>query len=100
MPHSISAKKRVRQNEKRRDRNKGVRSETKTWVKKVRTAAASKNAADARASAMVAIRKIDKAAKKGVIKKNAAARKKSRLAKMLNKLPGANPTGPKASPTA
>jgi small subunit ribosomal protein S20 len=59
--------KRNLQNEKARLRNKAVRSELKTRVKATR----------------LAIKKIDKAATKGVIHKNAAARKKSRLVKRL-----------------
>jgi small subunit ribosomal protein S20 len=75
--------KRNRQNEKRRQRNKAVRSEVKTRVKRaVETAeAGAENAADA---ARVAMKRIDKAAAKGVIHKNEAARRKARLAKRLN----------------
>ena len=74
--------KRNRQNEKRRVANKGVRSELRTRTKGAVAAAESgaENAADA---ARVAMKRIDKAATKGVIHKNAAARRKSRLAKRL-----------------
>ena len=74
--------KRNRQNEKRRIANKTVRSELRTRTKNAVAAAESgaDNAADA---ARIAMKRIDKAATKGVIHKNAAARRKSRLAKRL-----------------
>ena len=76
--------KRNRQNEKRHARNKAVRSELKTRVKGAITAAeqGEENAADA---AKAAIKRLDKAATKGIIHKNAAARRKSRLQKRINK---------------
>ena len=80
--------KRNKQNLKRHDRNKAVRSELKTRVKRAVTAAeqGAENAADA---ARVATKRIDKAAAKGVIHKNAAARRKSRLMKKLAKITAA-----------
>ena len=75
--------KRNRQNEKRRIANKGVRSELRTRVKSA-LAAAETGAENADAAAATAMKRIDKAANKGVIHKNAAARRKSRLAKRLN----------------
>ena len=76
--------KRNRQNEKRHDRNKAVRSELKTRVKRALTTAeqGDETAPDA---AKAAIRRLDKAASKGIIHKNAAARRKSRLQKRINK---------------
>jgi small subunit ribosomal protein S20 len=74
--------KRNRQNEKRRIANKGVRSELRTRVKGA-VAAAESGADNAGEAARVAMKRIDKAATKGVIHKNAAARRKSRLAKRL-----------------
>ena len=74
--------KRNAQNEKRRLRNKAVRSELKTRVKRAESTAAA-GGDDAVASLRLAVKKIDKAAAKGVIHKNAAARKKSRLTKRL-----------------
>ena len=75
--------KRNRTNEKRRVRNKSVRSELKTRTKGAITAAESggDHADDA---ARIAIKRIDKAASLGVIHRNAAARRKSRLMKRLN----------------
>ena len=72
--------KRNRQNEKRRLRNKGVRSEMRTRTKHA-AAAAESGADDAAEQLRQAIQSIDKAAKKGVIHKNQAARRKSRLVK-------------------
>ncbi len=75
--------KRNRQNATRALRNKAVRSELKTRVKAAR-AAASDGADDAAELTRLAIKRLDKAAAKGVIHKNAAARRKSRLVKQLN----------------
>jgi small subunit ribosomal protein S20 len=75
--------KRNRQNEKARLRNKAVRSELKTRVKSAVSAAGTENEAEA---LRLAVKRIDKAAAKGVIHKNAAARKKSRLVKRLASL--------------
>jgi len=77
--------KRNRQTIKRTERNKAVRSELKTRTKSA-LAAAAEGAEDAEARARAAQKRIDMAAAKGVIHKNAAARKKSRLAKRLNKV--------------
>jgi small subunit ribosomal protein S20 len=76
--------KRNRQNEKRRARNKAVRSELKTRVK-VAVTAAEGGADDVEAKTREAIRRIDKAASQGVIHKNQAARRKSRLVARLTK---------------
>jgi small subunit ribosomal protein S20 len=74
--------KRNRQNEARRLRNKAVRSELKTRVKQA-VKGAETGSEDAVAKARLAQKRLDMAAAKGVIHKNAAARKKSRLAKQL-----------------
>jgi small subunit ribosomal protein S20 len=74
--------KRNKQNEQRRVRNKAVRSELKTRTK-VATTAAEQGAEDADELARLAIKRIDKAAAKGIIHKNQAARRKSRLVKRL-----------------
>ena len=74
--------KRNRQNEKRRVRNMSVRSEMKTRVK--RAVRSAQEGADDRADAVrTAIKRIDKAAAKGVIHKNQAANRKSKLMKTL-----------------
>jgi small subunit ribosomal protein S20 len=73
--------KRNLQNERRRIRNKAIRTELKTYTKKVRTAAAESDAETVGNDLAVAIRQLDKAASKGVMHKRAAARKKSRLSR-------------------
>src|SRR4051794_25641145 len=77
--------KRNRQNEKRHDRNKAVRSELKTRVKRAITAA-QEGGEQAQAEATLAVKRLDKAAAKGIIHKNAAARRKSRLQKRINQI--------------
>ncbi|HAS13355.1 MAG TPA: 30S ribosomal protein S20 [Acidimicrobiaceae bacterium] len=79
--------KRNRQNEKARQRNKTVRSELQTRTKKVLTAA--QNGEETAESLKAAIRRIDTAATKGVLHKNTAARKKSRLIKQVRRLESA-----------
>jgi small subunit ribosomal protein S20 len=80
-----SQKKRILTNEKRRLRNKAVRSEMKTRVKSVVQAAES--GSDTTADQLrLAVKRIDMAAAKGVIHKNQAARRKSRLQKRINAL--------------
>jgi small subunit ribosomal protein S20 len=80
--------KRNRQTVKRTERNKAVRSELKTRTKNAAAAAAA-GADDAADLVKAAQKRIDSAASKGVIHKNAAARRKSRLAKKLNQGPTA-----------
>jgi small subunit ribosomal protein S20 len=80
--------KRNKQNEKRRVRNKAVRSELKTRTKVV-TSAAEQGGENVEELTREAIKRIDKAASKGVIHKNQAARRKSRLIKQLSKLQAA-----------
>ena len=75
--------KRNRQNEKARVRNKAVRSELKTRTKLAR-AATENGAEDAAELVRLAVKRIDKAAAKGVIHKNQASRRKSRLMKKIN----------------
>ena len=84
MPNIQSAKKRVKVSEKKNLRNRMVKSGVRTSVKKLDAViAADPTNAQAQLSATVAA--IDKAAAKGVMHKNAANRKKARLAKQLNK---------------
>ncbi len=75
--------KRNRQNEKRRLANKAVRSEMKTRTKRVE-AAVDAGSDDTVELTRLATQRIDKAASKGVIHKNQAARRKSRLMKKVN----------------
>jgi small subunit ribosomal protein S20 len=76
--------KRNKQNEKRRVRNKAVRSELKTRGKSVVTIAEAGE--DTVEATRLAVKRIDKAAAKGVIHKNKASRDKSRLVKQLAKI--------------
>ena len=73
--------KRITTNEKARLRNKAVKSELKTHVRRVREAVAGGDKDSAQAALVVASKKLDKAASKGVIHANQAANKKSAMAK-------------------
>ncbi|MFD1826379.1 MULTISPECIES: 30S ribosomal protein S20 [Mumia] len=73
--------KRNRQNERARERNKAVRSELKTVVRRFTEAVDAGNTDDAKEFAKAANRKLDKAASKGVIHKNQAANRKSSISK-------------------
>jgi small subunit ribosomal protein S20 len=87
VPHVANIKsqiKRNRQNEKARQRNKQVRSEIQTRTKKVLGAAA--GGEETAESLKEAIKRIDSATSKGVLHKNTAARKKSRLVKQVRRL--------------
>lgn len=83
MAHSVSANKRIRQNESRRIRNKAIRSSYRTEIKKVLTLAAKGNLEGAKDEIPNAMKRIDKAAKTRAIHPNAAARYKSRLHRAL-----------------
>jgi small subunit ribosomal protein S20 len=76
--------KRNRQNEARRERNKAVRSEMKTRVKNV--VADAEAGEDTEESLRMAVKRIDTAAAQGVIHKNEASRRKSRLVRRINAL--------------
>ncbi len=82
MANIESQKKRNRQNEKRRMRNKAVRSDLKTRTKQVEAAIEQDEGVDT--ALQVAQQKIDKAVAKGVLHPRTAARRKSRLAKRAN----------------
>ena len=85
MPNIKSAKKRVKVSEKKNLRNRIIKSGVRTSVKKFETAVAN-DAAGAAAQLNLTASAIDKAVVKGVIHKNAANRKKARLAKRLSKV--------------
>jgi small subunit ribosomal protein S20 len=80
MPHTRSAEKSLRQDEKRRFRNRAAKKAIKGQIRSFQTAL---DGGDAAAELKAAIRKLDKAAAKRVIHPNAAARKKSQLARQL-----------------
>jgi small subunit ribosomal protein S20 len=84
--HSLSAKKRVRQNAKKRIINRARRSQVKTQVKRLETALSDGNVEVATAELRATVKKLDKVAATSTMHKRTAARKKSRLAKKLNAL--------------
>lgn len=86
MPIIKSAKKRVRQAKKRRDRNFPIRTKMKTYMKKVLDAVKAGNKDEAEKALKPAYKIIDTAAKKNIIHKNNAARKKSMLARRINNI--------------
>ena len=86
MAHHASALKAMRQGVKRRIRNKQNVSKLKTQVKKLRAAIAKGDATAVKALFSETVSEIDRAAKKGVVHDNAAARYKSRLTRRVNAL--------------
>ncbi len=81
MANIKSQLKRIKTNRARTERNKAVKSELRTWVRKFREAAASGDADKAQEALRAASAKLDKAVSKGVIHANQAANKKSAMAK-------------------
>lgn len=92
MAHSLSAKKRIRQNLKRRARNRARKEVLKDTVKSFTVALTAGDKAKAADALTAVVRRLDKTAAKHTIHKNTAARKRSRLTKRLNKLAGAGTT--------
>lgn len=86
MANIKSQKKRIVTAEKARVRNKAVRSELKTYVKKVRVAVDAGDKEAATVAAGAACRKLDKAASKGIIHKNQAANRKSGIMALVNSM--------------
>lgn len=78
-----SAIKRNRQNKKRRLRNRVYRGQARTFVRDARAALLAEDLDEARESTLMAVKALDKAAEKGVLHKNNASRRKSRLMKQL-----------------
>jgi small subunit ribosomal protein S20 len=79
MPNTKSAKKRLRQDQERRERNRAVKSAVKTQIKRVINAVRQGNLELAETEYRMAARKLDRAGDRGVIHKNMASRRKSRL---------------------
>jgi small subunit ribosomal protein S20 len=96
MPHTRSAKKQLRKNQKRRLRNRASVKALKTQLKKVAAVSTSGTIEELRKEYDVAAKKLDKAAAKRVIHPNLAARKKSQLARLIH----AKEQGGKAAPSA
>ena len=86
MANTRSAKKRMRQNEKRRMRNKAVRSRTRSYVKEARQSIKAGDYEASTEAVKKAIRELDRAASKGIIHRNNAARRKRRLMARLTEL--------------
>jgi small subunit ribosomal protein S20 len=85
MPNNPSAEKRMRQEQKRRLHNRSIKSLVRTQVTKARPAiSGNASVEDAQEAVRLAASELDRAAKKGVIHRNNAARRKSRLMKQLN----------------
>lgn len=84
-----SAEKRHRQSEERRLRNKSAKSAVRTSVKKFVVLAQKKDIDGADAALKEMVKKMDTAARKGIISKNAAARKKSRMQRFYNSIKAA-----------
>ena len=92
MANTKSALKRIRSNARKRERNRIIRSSARTAVKKARRAILEGSAEEAKAAVRQAVSALDRAAEKGVIHKNNAARRKSRLIKLFNQ--NASPAQP------
>ncbi|MEZ0267793.1 MAG: 30S ribosomal protein S20 [Phycisphaerae bacterium] len=99
MAHSLSAKKRVRQSEKRRARNRARKTLIRDEVKAFTAAITTGDVKKAEELLPKVAQRLDRTAAKNTIHKNAAARKRSRLAKKLNALK-AGRIGPKAAAAA
>jgi len=89
MAHSVSARKRVRQNERSRSRNRWRLRTLRTALNDVEDKIIHASATDARESFKTASALLDKTAQKGVIHRNAAARKKSRLSARIKAMKSA-----------
>lgn len=86
MAHSLSATKRIRQNQTRHKRNRARKSAVKSEIRKFTDAVKARDLDKAKAELSAVYKKLDQTAAKGTFHKQAAARKKSRLARQLNKL--------------
>jgi len=84
MPHTNSAKKRLRQSERRRLANRSVLKDIKLQLKKLATLAESGPSDQLRSESILAVKKLDKAAARRVVHANLAARKKSQIARLVN----------------
>ncbi|RQD72753.1 MAG: 30S ribosomal protein S20 [Candidatus Syntrophonatronum acetioxidans] len=84
MPNTKTALKRMKTNLKREERNKAVKTRIKSSVKRFENALKADNKEEAQKFLNMAYRNIDKAVSKGILHKNNASRKKSRLSKLFN----------------
>ena len=83
MANTKSAIKHIRSSEKKRVRNRRARTEVRTFVKKARAQIEAGELEAAQATVVEAVRALDKAAEKGILHKNNASRRKSRLTQQL-----------------
>jgi small subunit ribosomal protein S20 len=86
MPNTASAKKRMRQDAVRRDRNRSTKSSLRTQLRKVREAVTAKDLEKSQTEFRSLVKKLDRAADRKVIHANKAARTKSRLARAIKAL--------------
>ena len=86
MPNSKQAEKRVRQDDIRRIHNKGLRSAMKTAIRRVTEAVEASDKDTARNALATAMKRIDKCAKRNIVHKNNASRRKSNLTRQVNAL--------------
>lgn len=84
MANIKSSKKDIKRSSKRRAVNAAFKTSLKTYVKKTRTAAATGDQDATQVALTTAVRNLDKAVQRGILHKNAAARRKSRIAKQAN----------------
>ena len=83
MPNTLSAKKRLRQNVARRDRNRAIKSVLRGQLRKVREAVAAGDVEMAESAYKVAAQRLDRAGQRNLIHRNKAARTKSRMQKLI-----------------
>lgn len=86
MAHSLSAKKRIRQNDKRRAQNRARKAQLKGSLRSFSETLATGDAGKSAEALKTAMKKVDQIAAKGTIHKNTASRKKSQLQRQLNAL--------------
>src|SRR5258708_3451641 len=99
--NSRSARKRIRTNERKHIRNRAVRSAVRTSITKARRALlGTQPAAESQEQVLAAVRALDRAAEKGILHRNNAARRKSRLMAMAHKLVTAATSGDEAAARA
>jgi small subunit ribosomal protein S20 len=90
MPKTKSAKKALRQNKKRRERNLFYKEKIKKLIKKIKELCSKKEIEEAKKLLPQIYKFLDKAAKVGVIKKNTAGRKKSKIVKLISQISATN----------
>lgn len=100
MPHTRSAKKNLRKSEKRRLRNRATMRSIKEQIKSLLDAVRGGNREEIQKQYNLTAKKLDKAAAKRILHPNTAARRKSRLARIIRAKEATAPAAPPAAPTA